>query len=128
VTPTVTSFSTYAGAPVSLLRPAVIRIGAPFPGRLRAPVTTPRLESITPGDPTPTPVSSRVSTPASAQASAMVAASASTMSSGPPLRGVGWRAWATTERLPSSTTAWILVPPRSRPPTSRRREGLMPAI
>ena len=35
---------------------------------------------------------------------------------GRPRVGVGRRAWPSTFHLPSTTTAWILVPPRSMPP------------
>ena len=35
---------------------------------------------------------------------------------GPARAGVGWRAWPSTVLAASTTTAWILVPPRSMPP------------
>src|SRR4029079_328692 len=37
-------------------------------------------------------------------------------SAGPPVVGVGWRAWPSTTWAASTTTAWIFVPPRSMPP------------
>src|SRR5919202_4062086 len=46
----------------------------------------------------------------------MAAAMAAATSSGPPSVGVGWRAWPSTAWPGSTTTAWILVPPRSMPP------------
>src|SRR5918992_249088 len=83
LTPTVTSLSTYALVPASVFSPAPIGIGAPSPGRLRAPVTMPRPESIAPGEPTPTPARSDISTPASAQADPSVATRARITSCAP---------------------------------------------
>src|SRR5215218_4768414 len=125
LTPTVTSFSTYARVPASVRKPAATLIGAPSPGRLPAPVTTPRRESIAPGEPTPTPARSARSTPASAQADPIVDTSARITSCEPSVVGVALFASPITERRPSRTTAWILVPPRSKPPMRRRRGGLM---
>ena len=103
-------------------------------GRLPASATMPLRGSTAPGAPTPTPFSSVVSTPAAAAASCNVSASAAMTASGPPLVGVGWRAWPKTSGPPSMTTAWILVPPRSIPAfitlrqTLSRKNAPMPVI
>src|SRR3954447_11728114 len=96
------------------------------PERLPALPIVPAASSTSPGEPRPTPCSSEVSTPAARAASRWAAASASTIESGPPSTGVGWRAWPTTLCLASTTIACTLVPPRSMPPrslgTARRLE------
>src|SRR5215216_3635328 len=85
-------------------------------GRLRALVTVPASSSTTPGDPTPTAVSSPGATPAASAASRSAPIIASATSAGPPCVGVGCRAVPSTSCCSSVTTAWILVPPRSMPP------------
>ena len=109
----------------SVFMPVAIGMGAPSPGRLPAPVTTPRRWSIAPGEPTPTPASSATSMPRVGARRAERGDQAEMTSWAPPVSGVGLRAWPITVRRPSRTTAWILVPPRSKPPTRRRRAGLM---
>ena len=54
--------------------------------------------------------------PASAAASRSAFAISFATPSGFPWVGVGRRDWPTTFHLLSTTTAWILVPPRSMPP------------
>ena len=61
-------------------------------------------------------------------ASRSVSAIATATAGGPPSRGVGVRALPRTAFRPSSTTAWILVPPRSMPPRSRARVVVMPGM
>src|SRR5215217_4994996 len=86
-------------------------------GRLRALVTVPAASSTTPGEPTPAAVSSPGPTPASSAASRSAVIMASVTSAGPPVIGVGWREEPSTSCCSSVTTAWILVPPRSIPPS-----------
>ena len=78
--------------------------------------TVPDVVSIEPGAPTPTPASPIGSIPASSSAALIASASSSVTASGPPARGVSRRALPSTTDPPSVTTAWIFVPPRSRPP------------
>src|ERR671923_619871 len=85
-------------------------------GRLRALVTIPLRLSTMPGEPTPTPSSSVVSTPAAVAAARTASAMASATFGGPPAVGVGTRSSPLTPPPSSTTTAWILVPPRSIPP------------
>jgi hypothetical protein len=86
------------------------------PGRFFAEETTPVFSFASPGEPTPIPTRSAVSTLASSAASRSAAAIASATSCGPPLVGVGCRAWPVTSPRASTIAAWILVPPRSMPP------------
>src|SRR5215216_6520093 len=86
------------------------------PGRLRALVTVPASSSTTPGEPTPTAVSSPGPTPACSTASRSAAIIASVTSAGPPSVGVGCREEPSSSCAPSVTTVWIFVPPRSIPP------------
>ena len=76
-------------------------------GQVAALVTVPAFASTSPGEPTPTPASASVSTPASLAASVIAAAIAAATSAGPPVVGVGWRAW------PSTTWAGRRRPPGS---------------
>ena len=85
-------------------------------GRFRACATVPACASISPGEPTPTPLSAVGSSPAASQASRIAAASSFATSSGPPLVGVGRRDSPSTRPSGATTAAWILVPPRSSPP------------
>src|SRR4051795_7840423 len=85
------------------------------PTRLLALAMTPDASSTSPGEPSPTPASSRVSTPACWAASRTAAASAATTPSAPPPVGVGCRVAARTCCSSSATIAWIFVPPRSMP-------------
>ena len=62
------------------------------------------------------PISWSLDVPAAAAASRRVSAIAAATSGGPPVCGVGRRAWPRTWLRPSTTTAWIFVPPRSMPP------------
>ena len=78
--------------------------------------TVPDVVSIEPGAPTPTPAIPIGSIPASSSAALIASASSSVTASGPPARGVSRRALPSTTDPPSVTTAWIFVPPRSRPP------------
>src|SRR5262249_24281797 len=68
------------------------------------------------GEPTQTPVRSRVPRSAWAEASSRHASISFATSSGPPSVGVGRRASPSTWLSPSTTTVWILVLPRSIPP------------
>src|SRR3954468_3685175 len=115
-----------SSTPSASRRRAATGTGSAKPERLPALPIVPAASSASPGEPTPTPTSSGVSIPASCAASRWASASASTIESGPPSSGVGWRAWPTTSWLSSMTIACTLVPPMSMPPrsldTSRRLE------
>ena len=85
-------------------------------GRLRALVTVPASSSTAPGEPTPTASRPPGATPACSAASRTAPTMASVTSAGPPSVGVGTRESPSTSCCSSTTTAWILVPPRSMPP------------
>src|SRR5215207_3226940 len=88
------------------------------PGRLRAAETMPVFSSASPGEPTPTPLSSAGSTLACSAASRSAAAISAATPSGPPLVGVGRRASPSTSPPASTIAVWIFVPPKSIPPRS----------
>src|SRR5919197_5629055 len=111
-----TSFPTRTGAP-SLSPSQGPSSNVPSqPGRFLAWETLPVRPSTSPGEPTPTPTRASGSRLAAWVASRTASAIRSATSSGPPAVGVGRRASPTTFERPSTTTAWIFVPPRSIPP------------
>src|SRR3954447_2077721 len=90
--------------------------GLSKPARLPALATVPARSSASPGEPTPTPASSRVWTPAFSAASRSASARAWTTASAPSAAGVGRRASPMILWCSSATIACTLVPPRSMPP------------
>src|SRR4051812_38299455 len=95
------------------------------PARLPALATVPLLSSASPGEPTPTPASSRGWTPALSAASRSASARAWTTASAPSVAGVGRRASPTILCCSSATIACTLVPPRSMPPRKlATRQGI----
>src|SRR5947209_7592206 len=120
-----TSLPTNTGVPSSA-ESASPRPNSPSqPGRLRALETLPEAWSTRPGEPMPTPLSAPGCSPAAPDASPIAAARAAATSGGPPCCGVGRRAEPRTLLRASTTTASILVPPRSRPP---RAEPFLAAV
>ena len=115
-TATFTSFPTVTGRSDLGGQRRPERKGSSHPSMFAPWTTVPVAASIEPGAPTPTPASPIGSTPASSSASRSVSASSKTTASGPTPRGVSRRALPSTAASPSVTTAWIFVPPRSRPP------------
>jgi hypothetical protein len=87
---------------------------------LRAVDTDPLTGSITPGEPTPIPISSCVSRWAAPAASRTTPIIWAMTSSGPPAVGVGRRACPSTLLRASTIAASIFVPPRSIPPRAAR--------
>src|SRR3954470_22073159 len=85
------------------------------PARLGGLIRTPASGSIPPGAPTPTPISESVASPASSAAAPTACAIVFTTAPGPSSEGVGTRDCPSTLLRPSTTTIWILVPPRSTP-------------
>src|SRR5262249_27410359 len=86
---------------------------AQFEITLRAWATVPALLSTLPGEPTPRPDRASGSTPASSAAARTALAIPAATPAGPSPFGVGTLAWPSTWSLLSTTTVWILVPPRS---------------
>src|SRR3954451_5178352 len=115
-TATETSLPILTGAPSWSERFSARGKGSIQLGRLRASDTTPVSSSASPGEPTPTPPRSPVLSLACAAASCRHSAISCATSSGPPDEGVGRRASPSTSLPASTTTVWILVPPRSIPP------------
>ena len=60
-------------------------------------------------------------------ASRRAAAISSATPTGPPVVGVGRRDWPATSLASLTTTAWILVPPRSIPPRKLIASKILPA-
>ena len=87
-------------------------------GRLRAPATMPASASTAPGEPTPTSRPARPSPrPPPRRPRACASTIFSTTAGGPALLGGGQLRLAERPcRAAPTTTAWILVPPRSMPP------------
>src|SRR5215218_742786 len=95
--------------------------GSSNPGRLAAPETRPVAVSTRPGEPSPTPASLRGETLALLAAALTTAAISATTAGGPPSAGVWPRASPSRPPSWSTTTPWILVPPRSTPTACIRR-------
>ncbi len=126
------SVATLTSLPIATGTPNTPWSTSPIPklpsqsGRLRALDTAPVSSSITPGEPTPIAASSPGSTPAVSVATRSAVAIAATTSAGPPVVGVGARESPSTLWSSSTIATWILVPPRSMPP-SRLMDGPYPA-
>src|SRR6478672_9654107 len=117
IVPTRTSWPRCTAVPISLPRVAPTSTGASQSEiTLRALATVPASASTVPGDPTPTPSSADGSTPAALAAAVIASASARMTPFSPASLGVGMRCSPSTLERPSTTTAWIFVPPRSMPP------------
>src|SRR5919201_2233630 len=93
------------------------------PGRFLACETVPVSVSTSPGEPTPAALSEPGSVPPASAASRSASDICSATFSGLPSVGVGRRDCPTTFHSSSTTTAWILVPPRSIPPRSTELTG-----
>ena len=106
------------GVRASSARAAPSSKGSSQSGRLPARATVPAFASMSPGEPAPTPASADASTPASSIASRSAPAISFATSGGPPSVGVARLADPRTFESASTTTVWILVPPRSMPPRS----------